>query len=99
MSSMNQAFLRAFAKQQAAQAARATHHQSVAGPSESKATQAADAPQADMGEAIPSEVSCSAAPDANSPIALAGWTISTLETAGFKGDEAGVIGEVNPPIF
>ncbi|MFN5467854.1 MAG: cellulose synthase operon protein YhjQ/BcsQ [Pirellulaceae bacterium] len=82
MSSMNQAFLRAFAKQQAAQAARATHHQSVAGPSESKATQAADAPRADVGEAIPSEVSCSAAPDANSPIALAGWTISTLETAG-----------------
>lgn len=82
MSSMNQAFLRAFAKQQAAQAARATRHQPVVGPSESAASLAADLPQADQGEAIPSEVRCSATPQANSPIALAGWTISTLEMAG-----------------
>jgi Mrp family chromosome partitioning ATPase len=85
MSSMNQAFLRAFAKQQAAQAAqaaRATHHHSVAGPSQSATSPAPDAPQADQGEAVPSQVSCSATPQANSPIALAGWTISTLEMAG-----------------
>jgi Mrp family chromosome partitioning ATPase len=80
---MNQAFLRAFAKQQAAQAARATHHQSVVdGPSEPGAPQAADAQQDDATASIPSGLSCSSAQDANSPIALAGWTISTLETAG-----------------
>ncbi len=82
MSSMNQAFLRAFAKQQAAQAARATHHKSEAATSETGVSQVADAPPADSGAVLPSEVSCSSAPDANSPFALAGWTISTLETAG-----------------
>jgi Mrp family chromosome partitioning ATPase len=82
MSSMNQAFLRAFAKQQAAQAARATHHKSEAATSETGVSQVADAPLADSGAVLPSEVSCSSAPDANTPIALAGWTISTLETAG-----------------
>jgi Mrp family chromosome partitioning ATPase len=87
MSSMNQAFLRAFAKQQAAQAARATHHQPVVGTSEPGASQAADAPKTDQGEAIQSDRSCSATPiantpSANTPIALAGWSISTLETSG-----------------
>ncbi|MFM8327063.1 MAG: hypothetical protein ACKN9U_19560, partial [Pirellulaceae bacterium] len=87
MSSMNQAFLRAFAKQQAAQAARATHHQPVVGTSEPGASQAADAPKTDQGEAIQSDLSCSATPiantpSANTPIALAGWCISTLETSG-----------------
>ncbi|MFM8175677.1 MAG: cellulose synthase operon protein YhjQ/BcsQ [Pirellulaceae bacterium] len=82
MSSMNQAFLRAFAKQQAAQAARATHHQPVVGTSAPGASQAADAPKTDQGEAIQSDRSCSV-----TPFALAGWSISTLETSGIDSIE------------